>query len=70
MADVDKGISKPKKCYTYAKNLASQPREFKIGGKWYKWNAMGTEGDTLDITKIKDRMGDFARYFNIYEVEK
>ena len=65
MADSNKGVGETKKCRTYAKNLATQPREFKIGGKWYKWNACGTEGDTLDVTDVK--LGEYAKYFEIKE---
>ena len=70
MADTKQGVSKTTTRVTYARNLASQPREFKITGKWYRWNALGTKGDTVDITKIKNRMGNYAQYFYIYEVEK
>ena len=65
MADNNKGVGETKKRHTYAKNLATQPREFKIGGKWYKWNACGTEGDTLDVTNIK--LGEYAKYFEVKE---
>ena len=72
MADNTNGIGEgknstpnPKKRRTYARNLASQPREFKIGGKWYRWNACGTEGDTLDVTGIN--LGRHAKYFEIKE---
>ena len=68
MADDTERVSKTKKRYTYARNLATQPREFKIQGKWYRWNAFGTEGDTLDVTGVK--LGKYAKYFEIREVEK
>ena len=65
MADNSKGVGETKKRRTYAKNLATQPREFKICGKWYRWNACGTKGDTLDVTDIK--LGEYAKYFEIKE---
>ena len=74
MADSTKGVGETKgsepnpkqsKKRVYAKNLAPQPREFKISGKWYRWNACGTEGDTLDVTHIK--LGNLSKYFEIKE---
>lgn len=63
-------VTKPKKVkkMVLARNLALSPREFKISGKWYHWNAFGTEGDTLDVTGID--MIEYGRYFEIREVEK
>lgn len=68
MADDTERVGKTKKCYTYARNLVTQPREFKIGGKWYRWNALGTEGDTLDVTNVN--MTGYEQYFEIRSVEK
>ncbi|MBD5584144.1 MAG: hypothetical protein HDQ88_03610 [Clostridia bacterium] len=68
MASGTKGVGKAKDSNPktrVARNLATQPREFKIGGKWYKWNARGTQGDTLDVTGV-DLTG-FERYFEIKE---
>ena len=70
MANGKDGTIKDKKRVTYAKNIGDQPREIKISGKWYRWNAMGTNGDTLDITAIKQKILEYSKYFHIYEVEK
>lgn len=65
MADDTEGKRKTKVCHTYVRNITNQPRELKIRGKWYRWNAFGTEGDTLIDVNVKG----YEQYFEIRVVE-
>jgi hypothetical protein len=49
-------------------NTARQPREFKLSGKWYRWEPRGQQGDSVlledSIVKKPDFKG-VAQYFTL-----
>lgn len=49
-------------------NRANQPREFKIRGKWHRWQPAGKDGDTVGLTQKELDSTDFAsvkKYFSV-----
>lgn len=52
-------------------NRANQPREFKIRGKWYRWEPAGRAGDSVTLSADEQASADFAyvsKYFHVAEV--
>lgn len=51
-----------------AVNRANQPREFRVRGRWIRWEPSGTPGDSAIVTAEEAASADFAavaRYFSV-----
>jgi len=51
-------------------NTAHQPREFRLSGKWYRWEPRGQNGDTITIAESIIQKPDFKRLEHYFAVKK
>jgi hypothetical protein len=55
----------------YAINRANQPREFKVRGRWVRWEPAGQNGSIQEISEDEMLDGEFAvllvKYFQVRE---
>ena len=71
-AKIDVGIADPVSKSFRVTNTANQPREFKIRGKWFRWEPAGSDGDIVTISEAEYNSADFAaviKYFHVAEVK-